>query len=159
MISLRKPIWPTALAAACLSAAFVACGGKVVVDQGSEIGGAGGTTSTGTGGLGGAGGIGGAGGCDALLADFQAKLDAAQACNPLINAIQCSGTVVAFDTCGCEVVANDQASTAASYAIGAYESWADAGCGPYDCALCPPPPSSPWFCDPATSKCQPAWEK
>lgn len=168
MISLRNPLWLTALAA---SFALVACGGKVVVDQGTTPGSGGSTTSTtttglgaltGTGGDGGGsvGGGGGAGGCDGLYAAFDAQLSEAQACNPALSTIQCSGKVTTVDACGCEVAANDMSFGAAQNASSAFMSWVAAGCGPYECFGCPPPPgSSTWFCDPNTSQCQPTWNE
>ncbi|MFT3773067.1 MAG: hypothetical protein QM820_47405 [Minicystis sp.] len=128
-----------------------ACGGKTIVETG-PAGGSGGATTTG---LGGAGGL--SNDCDVLGADFQSKLAAAQSCDPLINAIQCSGTATLHDGCGCEVAGNELAPEKVSLAVDAFEAWVNAGCGPFECALCPPPPSSvSWFCDPGSSQCKPA---
>ncbi|MEP7119531.1 MAG: hypothetical protein ABJE95_01425 [Byssovorax sp.] len=167
MVSLRHPLSRTALLALSLTSLLLACGGKVVVDGAAtpgEGGKGGGSSTTGTGTNGpttvagtGVGGSGGA--CAGLQADVTATLAAAQACNPAINAPQCSGTNVVADLCGCPVVANDSAFSAAQLANMAFTTWVNAGCGPFECFACPPPPSSPWFCDPTASICKPAFEK
>lgn len=161
MVSVRHPLFPAGLLAGSLATLLVACGGKVVVDGGGTgEGGAGGTTATTTAITSvGPGGVGGAGGCAGLEADLAAKLAAAQACNPALSVPQCSGAVTTIDTCGCSVVANDSNAPGAQLATTAFETWVDAGCGPFNCAVCPPPPSSPWYCDPTTAVCLPAYEK
>lgn len=158
MISFR-----ISLAALTAVSTIAACGGNVVVDRNGS-GGAATTTSsttTETGGVGGQGGFGGQGGsyCDSLQSSLVEALADAQACNPALSVPQCSGVVTALDTCGCEVVAKDQSVKLASVAVATYESWVSEGCGPYDCFACPPPPNSPWYCDPTEKKCKPAFEK
>jgi hypothetical protein len=160
-------------AAWALLGLVAACGGKAVMDGESPTaqGGNGGATTSTTASTSssttthttttittGPGGWGGAGGCDALQSDFEQKLAAAQACDPAINAIQCSGDTVAFDLCGCDVVANDYHGAQAQAARDAFDLWVAGGCGPYECYACPPPPSSPWYCDPTAKQCMPAYE-
>jgi hypothetical protein len=162
MVSLHHPRLRAALLVASFTSILAACGGKVVVDgEGtSGEGGAGGdpttvtTATTSTQFV--AVGVGGAGGCDGLQADAIATLAAAQACNPALNALQCSGTNTTVDLCGCPVVANDSAFSAAQLATMAFTTWVNAGCGPFECFACPPPPDNPWYCDPTESICKPA---
>jgi len=165
MLSLRSPVLRPALLALSFTSLLMACGGKVVVESGGTPGegGAGGTSTTGTttpssqvsaGGTGGASNA-----CSGLQADVTATLAAAQACNPTINVPQCSGTNTAIDLCGCPVVANDSAFSAAQLESMAFNTWVSAGCGPFNCLTCPPPPSSPWFCDPTEAVCKPAFKK
>ena len=96
--------------------------------------------------------------CDLLLEELENTIWTAQSCDPLINAIQCSGQTVITDLCGCEVVANDMSPEAAEEAQINYEYWVAEGCGPSDCTACPPPPSAPWYCDPNSMMCEPAYE-
>ena len=140
---------------AVTGALVAACGGKVVVDADGAAGGALPITSTGVGAAPGTTtGGGGAGGCDALGAILQSAINEAQACNPLLNVVQCSGKVVLRDGCNCEIAANELNLQAAEAAMAAFKTWVAAGCGPVPCAVCPPPPSSePWFCDPQTNRC------
>ena len=159
MVWLRPSLFPIALVVASFTSLLMACGGKVVVEgsgtPGGGGGGASGSTST-TVGSSVVVGSGGAGGCAGLQADAIATLAAAQACNPGLDALQCTGTNTSVDLCGCPVVANDTAFTAAQLANMAFSTWVNAGCGPIECFACPPPPGSPWFCDPTTSLCKPA---
>jgi len=137
-----------------------ACGGKAVVDpMDTGTGGSSSTssstststtTSTGTGGT--------VDPCQVLEEQLGVALRLAQACNPMINAIQCSGDTVVYDTCGCEVVANDHAVSEAEDARAAYDAWVAAGCGPHLCASCPPGPDTPWYCDVDAEACLPAYE-
>jgi hypothetical protein len=165
MISRRHPGLRITLLLASLAALSAACGGKVVVESSGAAGsgGAGGAPDTAvTVGIGSAAaqsGVGGAGGCTGLQADVTATLAAAQACNPALSVPQCSGTNTAVDTCGCPVVANDAAVEAAQLANMAFKTWVSAGCGPFNCFSCPPPPTSPWFCDPTAAVCKPAFQK
>lgn len=164
------------LAALCAGAALLAaCGGKVVVDASGAGGNSVAVSATGVGGSSvvvGATGVGGSGGfttaatgaggaewCSALFNDLVNKVDAAQACNPALSSPQCSGVSVVMDVCGCEVVANEKSPETAKLSLIAYEDWTLAGCGPYACESCPPPPQSPWYCDPKSEKCLPAYEK
>lgn len=165
MVSLRHPLLRTALLALTLTSLLVACGGKVVVDGAGTPGegGAGGTSTTTTTTSPSSQAATGAGGanaaCAGLQTDATATLAAAQACNPTLSVPQCSGTNVASDLCGCPVVANDSAFSAAQLANMAFKTWVSAGCGPIECFSCPPPPSSPWFCDPTAAICKPAFTK
>jgi hypothetical protein len=141
----------TLLAALGAGAALLsACGGKVVVD-GLGAGAGGSTTTvaataaTGTGG--------GSADCAALLQDFQARLATAQTCNPTIDSEQCTGAVVVDDTCDCPVVAAGSSPEAVSASTLAHDAWIAAGCGPFDCDHCPPPPPAAWHCDPVTNLC------
>ena len=88
-----------------------------------------------------------------------ATVAAAQACNPALSVPQCSGTNTTVDLCGCPVVANDSSFQAAQLANMAFTTWVNAGCGPIECFTCPPPPDAPWFCDPTSAVCKPAFEK
>jgi hypothetical protein len=122
-----------------------ACGGKVAVDQH----GAGGTSTATTTGAGG-------GGCESLGAALAAAVGAAQACSPVVGAVQCSGKTVVHDACGCPIVANDMQPDAAAAAEDAFAAWVASGCGPIECFACPPSPdSTPWDCPPGTMKCSP----
>lgn len=157
-----------ALAAFALAAA---CGGKAVIDPEAQTG-AGGTgaasttsstssstttTSSGTGGVAGSGGT-TTNFCDLLQEELENAIWSAQWCDPLINALQCTGDTVILDTCGCPVVANDTTPHAAEEALIAYDGWVAEGCGPFLCSTCPPPPSSPWYCDGDVMMCEPANE-
>jgi hypothetical protein len=165
MLLLRHRPWLTGFLAASTASMLVACGGKVVVDAGGAPGGGGAAPATssvgsdGAGGFGSTGSTGGTGGCEGLQADLMAKLAAAQACNPALSVPQCNGGVAAVDICGCTVVANDTSAAAAQSATTAFETWVGAGCGPLQCLYCPPGPGSPWYCDPTTAVCKPAFEK
>lgn len=128
-----------------------ACGGKVVVDAGGQGGDGGGATTSVT--TSSSSGV----DCEALGLAAGAAIDAAEACNPAIDAVQCNGSAVILDTCGCEVVANELNGQAVSDAAKqAYLAWTSAGCGPFDCDACPPPPAVGYQCDPTLSKCLPA---
>jgi len=75
-----------------------------------------------------------------------------------MNMLQCTGDTVAYDSCGCTIVVADQHQAEAAAAVEAYQAWVQAGCGPVPCYTCPPAPPAPWYCDSATSMCQPAYE-
>jgi hypothetical protein len=133
------------------------CGGKAVVDPGGHAeGGAGGesTTTTSTG----QGGQGAATSCESMLQQLTDAIDAAQACDPTIFLVQCAGTATVTDSCTCELVANENYPELIEVAAAAYGAWMAAECGPIPCYGCPPPPSSPWYCDPTSWRCQPAYE-
>jgi hypothetical protein len=165
MVSLRHPMFSAALLALSFTSLLVACGGKVVVEGGGTPGegGAGGTSTTGTTNPSGQVTATGAGGasqaCAGLQADVTATVAAAQACNPGLDAPQCSGTNIVADLCGCPVVANNGSISAAQLANMAFKTWVSAGCGPFNCFTCPPPPTDPWFCDPTEAICKPAFIK
>jgi hypothetical protein len=146
---------------------WTGCGGTAVVDGDAAGGGGSATTSsTSSNGSGGmntsvsssnSSGSGGSS-CNDAADDVTAAVLKAQACDPLINALQCSGMTVVIDTCGCVAVANDLSQDAAEFALAAYDAWVGAGCSPYRCDSCPPPPDSPWYCDPDAGKCLPAFD-
>ncbi len=135
------------------------CGGKAVFDgvaPGSG-GGGGATTSSSTTSTG-SGGQGASSTCEALGQDLSEAIDAAQACDPTIYLAQCTGTAVVLDSCACSIVANENYPELVQAALTAYDAWASAGCGPIPCATCPPPPTTPWYCDPNAWRCMPAYE-
>jgi hypothetical protein len=138
------------------AALLSACGGKVVVD-GSGAGGADATTaSTGVAtATAAATGAGGGGACAALLSDFQAKIAAAQTCNPSIEVAQCTGASTTLDPCDCLLVIA-LPGPAADAAMQAHDAWVAAGCGPFLCDHCPPDPQAGWHCDPITQGCVPS---
>jgi len=138
MTHAHRVAWLCALLAA-------ACGGKVAVDG---AGAGGGSTSTST-------GVGG-GDCASLGAALSAAIGAAQSCNPTVDIIQCSGSAIIHDACGCPIVANEASTGAVSQAAALFSAWIATGCGPIECFACPPDPSTtPWGCDPSTMKCVP----
>jgi hypothetical protein len=149
---MKRTIVIPALTLALVS--LLACGGKVVVDAGGQggDGGSGGTTSASTTAT-------GAGGCEALGQALTTALGAALACNPALSSIQCDGSVVVEDGCGCQIAANEKDPAAAAAAKQAYVAWTAAGCGPFECAFCPPAPPAPYRCDAGTSKCVPNFQK
>jgi hypothetical protein len=159
------------LASTSIASLLVACGGKVVVDAESApgTGGTAATTSTtspvGAGGAGTSGTSGGTssttggGGCGGLQADLEAKVAAAQACNPAVSSPQCSGALTVLDLCGCTVVANEKTPAATQTALEAFKAWVGVGCGPFACESCPPGPDTPWYCDSNKNICMPAFEK
>lgn len=159
---LKRACWG-ALVAFGLAAA---CGGKAVVDPETRTstGGSGAATTTsstsssGTTTSSGTAGAGGSASCELLQDLLEEAIATAQWCDPLINELQCTGQTVIMDPCGCEVVANDATSDAAAGALAAYDEWVALGCGPFDCMTCPPPPSTPWYCDGDLMRCEPAYE-
>lgn len=98
--------------------------------------------------------------CAALLETLETAIDHARACTPLDPNIQCDGSVVLLDTCGCpSVVANENLITEIADAQAAYDAWVAAGCGPYDCVSCTPATEG-GFCDtmmgdPSKGRCTP----
>lgn len=149
----------------------IGCGGLVVLELDDGPSGSGGQSSGG--GLGGSGEpIGGSGAptdaattssgtgpCASLLEIFETALDHARACSPLDPNIQCDGSAVLLDVCGCpSVVANENLIGEIADAQAAYEAWVAAGCGPYECESCTPAESG-GFCqtmgDPAKGRCSP----
>jgi len=132
-----------------LAAAVGGCSGKAVIDDSSSGDATSTPTTTSTATTTTTSGN----SCDDLETALLAWLAAAQACDPMINALQCTGDTVVYDTCGCAVVAADPQESEAAEARDAYDEWVDAGCGPHLCADCPPPPTQPWFCDPDLMSC------
>jgi hypothetical protein len=97
--------------------------------------------------------------CAALLEAFETANDHARACSPLDPNIQCDGSVVLLDACGCpSVVANENLVAEIADAQAAYEAWVAAGCGPYECATCMPATNG-GFCEtmgePSKGRCTP----
>lgn len=77
--------------------------------------------------------------CDQLEKELVLAIEAARFCSPLDPNIQCDGTVTLLDTCGCpSFVANEDLVEEVQTAKLAYETWVDAGCGPYPCESCTP---------------------
>jgi hypothetical protein len=146
------------IAVLCLAGATLvwSCGGKAVIDPGgSAHGGSGGTATTTT--NTGSGGEGASATCDVLSQDLTQAIAAAQACDPTIYLAQCTGSAVVADSCACPIVANENYPELVQDALDAYNAWAGAGCGPIPCATCPPPPTTPWYCDPTAWRCIPTY--
>ncbi|MCC6522404.1 MAG: hypothetical protein IT373_07070 [Polyangiaceae bacterium] len=121
----RRVLWVSAVA-------VLGCGGKAVLDAGDGLGGGGAgggtttttTTTTTT-----------VATCDALFQGLEAAIASAVACDPFVNMVQCDGSAVIHDPCGCPVLANETAPSAVEAATDAYDAWTGAGCGPYLCGL------------------------
>jgi hypothetical protein len=98
--------------------------------------------------------------CASLLETLETAIDHARACTPLDPNIQCDGSVVLLDTCGCpSVVANENLITEIADAQAAYDAWVAAGCGPHECVSCTPATEG-GFCDtmmgdPSKGRCTP----
>jgi hypothetical protein len=124
-----------------------ACGGLVVFEEDGGEGGAGGqnpattyvtagvfvtsTTGATTTGMGAP--------CDLLTDELETAIDHARACSPLEPVVQCDGSAILLDLCGCpSVVANEHNQLEINDARAAYEAWVAAGCGPYECESCTP---------------------
>jgi hypothetical protein len=123
---------------ATLALVVAACGGKVVVDQPGS--GGGGTTD-----------------CATLQTQLGAAVAAAMACSPFVNSIQCDGSAIVYDACGCPFVANETNSAAVSAAAAAYAAWTSGSCGPLACDACVGLGTG-GYCDPSTSACAPVNE-
>lgn len=140
------------LALLLLTAAAPACGAKVVFEQDDGSGGSGGAgtatsvtatsastgvtnsavsataVTTGTGGT-----------CEALLSAMEAANEKARFCSNFNPVIQCDGSVILLDTCGCPtIIANENNVGEYQAAQLAYADWVNAGCGPYPCEVCNP---------------------
>ncbi|MBI4950470.1 MAG: hypothetical protein HY908_00405 [Myxococcales bacterium] len=140
----RRVFWVSAVA-------VLGCGGKAVIDAGDGPGGGGAgggtttttttttttstTTTTTTTVL----------TCDGLYQVLEAAIASAVACDPLVNMVQCDGSAVIHDPCGCPVLANETSPAAVEAATDAYDAWTGAGCGPYLCGL-PCQPMSAGLC-------------
>ena len=155
--------------------AGVACGGTAIVDpvdddespdsssMGTRGSGASPTGTTTTSAAGGApattsSGTAAGGDCAALEQQMLAAYDEAIACDPLINAIQCSGMNLAKGYCDCAVVANDLTPELAAESLALGDAWADSGCEYNFCEGGCYPADAPWFCNPATNRCEPTYE-
>jgi len=149
------------------------CGGNVVVDSGATSGssgvGGGGAAATGAG----AGGstATGAGGDSVQFPDggsFMCQQDyyglvaglqnALQCTSTAVGLVQCSGSALLQDPCGCFHVANEAHPDNIGIEDMAYqECVADGCCGPQatiGCSACPPAPTT-GHCDSFTSVCVP----
>lgn len=102
---------------------ITACGGKVVFVELADAGGTGGasstvTSSTSTG-----------ADCAALANDLAAKTLAARACAPELDVIQCSGSAIVSDECGCaSKVLNETQSPKVADAEMAFAAFAQGNC-------------------------------
>ena len=152
-----------------------ACGGTTVVDG---TGGEGSGANSGVGGAGAAGAAsavavtasgtsssvavssssGGPGDCEVLEAQMVAAYQAAVACDPSIDVEQCTGATVGKYYCGCTVVANDQLPDEAALSLALGTQWEDMGCEYNFCESGCYPTDAPWYCDPNTNRCAPAFE-
>jgi hypothetical protein len=134
-----------------LAAAAPGCGGMVVFEEeGAGGSGAGGTTTGPAGSSGQTGGkstavtatavtTGTGGTCEGLLAAMEAANEKARFCSNLKPVIQCNGSVILLDTCGCPtIIANENNVGDYQAAQQAYNDWVSAGCGPYPCEVCNP---------------------
>ena len=162
---------PRSLLAAIVAAgAVAACGGNVVVDGAPSPGGpagsggaTGGTTGSTTGGSGGstASGVqipgGGTTMCHEDYLSLVGELESALGCTPTANIVQCSGTALLHDPCGCMVVVNEVDVQDVNFANALWSACeADGCCGPSvtgGCAPCPPAPTT-GYCDTFTSQCK-----
>ncbi len=134
---------------ACVMALFFggACGAIAVLEDDAGAGGAGTTTATGPTTKAGAGpttasksvGVTTGGVCDGLAEELETAIDHARACSPLRPVVQCDGSAILLDLCGCpSVVANEHLPVEIQQAQDAYDAWVSAGCGPYPCESCTP---------------------
>lgn len=94
--------------------------------------------------------------CASLKSALEAATAVAQACSPQISVVQCDGTQIMNDECGCpSVLLNEKKPDNVAAAKAAMAAWIQAGCGPFQCgAACFP--ASAGFCQPssdATGKC------
>lgn len=134
---------------AVLGLFVLSCGGSVVVDGTGSGGGGGGTTtststSTSTSTT--------VTSCEGLLADLAAKIVTAQACDPLINTVQCDGSAIVLDACSCQILANEKNPAAVAAASAAYQAAAscfapcDAPCAGAGPGFCQPVPNGGGVC-------------
>lgn len=122
-----------------LSLLLAACGAKVafVVEDGGGTTQGGGSAQTGGGGSGTSntgGSVSTGVSCDVLSAQYEDAIRAATACNPTLSSIQCDGTAVLNDTCGCpSILLNERNPELVLAAQQAYDAWVAGGCGPVPC--------------------------
>lgn len=134
-----------------VSIAGSGCGGLVVFQEDGDdgAGGAGGTSnvSAGPGPINASSsgntmsttGTGTSGDCDALLSELETAIDHARACSPLDPVIQCDGSAILLDPCGCpSIVANEHNLAEIQAAADAFDKWVALGCGPFRCESCTP---------------------
>lgn len=143
-----------------LAACAPGCGAKVVFEDDGGLGGSGGTgTTTGVTATSGPTGVtnsavtatavgtGTGGTCDALFSAMEAANEKARFCSNFNPVIQCDGSVILLDSCGCPtIIANENNVGEYQAAQQAYAAWVDAGCGPYPCEVCNPVMGG-GFCD------------
>jgi hypothetical protein len=95
--------------------------------------------------------------CASLKAKLDAAVAAAVTCGPALAIVQCNGTQIMNDDCGCpSVLLNETTPDKVTAAKAANAAWIQAGCGPFQCgAACFP--AGPGFCQPnadgTTGKC------
>jgi hypothetical protein len=91
--------------------------------------------------------------CFALGEELDRTTSEAVGCNPTIDLLQCNGSELLFDRCGCKsVVANETKPELVQAARAAYDAWVAAGCGPFDCGgACASPMGGQ--CDPQSGTC------
>lgn len=124
-----------------LASTLAGCGAKVVFD-GEAGGGPAGQGGEGTG----AGQVAGTGGsvstgmsCNDLWSAYQVAISDAAACDPFVNMVQCDGSAVSPDACGCyNVLLNEESASKVAATSAAYDAWQNADCGPIDCTVCDP---------------------
>ncbi len=80
--------------------------------------------------------------CEPASAARIDALAAAMACNPTVSSIQCDGSALVPDQCGCLHIANEKYPDLVEAAKAAYDAWA---------GVCPTPPCLPDACLPLGS--------
>jgi hypothetical protein len=74
--------------------------------------------------------------CDELEKQMDEAIDDAIACDPTIDTIQCDGSEVVPNACGCKFfVLNEKHPDLVAAAKASYAAWTNAGCGPLDCGM------------------------
>ncbi|MCC6525950.1 MAG: hypothetical protein IT373_25110 [Polyangiaceae bacterium] len=112
-----------------------ACGGKAVLDSGAGGGGGSATTSSTTSNT--TSPTTTTVDCDSLKQALDDAVAAAVACWPSDPQPQCTGTAYVYDTCQCQILANETNPQAIAAALEAFDAWVAPGCGPWDCGFCP----------------------
>jgi len=101
--------------------------------------------------------------CSGTYGQVSDAIVTAQTCDPASQTVQCSGSAMVRDLCGCPVIANETDAQAIATANAAYAMCASMGCcgpaahpvSPPPCTTtCPPVPTG-GHCDPSTSLCAP----
>jgi hypothetical protein len=117
---------------------LVGCGGLVVLEEEGGLGGgatssasatkASSVVSSSTGST-----------CEALTVALEQALDQTRVCGPALSIVQCDGSAILKDLCGCPtILANEHNVAQIQGAEQAYDAWVAAGCGPYPCETCTP---------------------
>lgn len=130
-----------ALLFVALVSALAGCGAKVVFEAEAQGGGSGqGGEGSGAGTISNTGGSASTGTtCDGLWAAYQAAVSDAAACDPSASTVQCDGSAVSPDACGCfNVLLSEESASKVDAANAAYKAWENAACGPIDCTVCDP---------------------